>query len=231
MIQHCIASYGQSNVGSNIDADLSLLSNLKVYPLKNFDTRNRSFIGSALLFNNWQLAHIQLVKRDDYLKDLYLINYDLSDNVFIIKYNNKIFTFPINYVQNIRIDGRGNRVENYTIIRDENNLQMLFKEVVGGEIQLLSKTIIKIVRSNYNIALDAGNIRPKIVRHEKWYIAKDGKILELPKKLKHLKYNLETLSSVTNFLINQKINLKDEAELESAILNLNNKLEYYEINK
>ena len=69
LVQHFVAILGQSNVGPNIDADLSLASNLKVYPLGSFDLRDKSFIGSSLLFEDWQIARIKLVNRDAFLSD------------------------------------------------------------------------------------------------------------------------------------------------------------------
>ena len=230
LIQHCVAVDGQSNVGSEIDADLSLPSNLKVYPLGNFDTRDKSFIGSSLLFEDWQVAKIMPVKSDEFLDEPYKLNYDLRAKAFLIYTKGNAFSLPTIHVGQIKVYGRVNGGENYVVYRDMNNQHLLFKEIVNGEIQLLSNTSIKIIKSHYNAALDVGSIRPKIVKKEQLYIARNGHVYQLPKKRKDLGKRLDPHADIADFLKDQKIDLKDEAELKSAILKLNNKIEHYEIN-
>lgn len=232
MVQHYLAVVGQSNVGPNIDADLSLASNLKVYPLGSFDLRDKSFVGSSLLFTEWQIARIKLIKREKFLSEYLMINYDLEGQSFIVKNEGKLFELPSEGVDQIIIqDVKKGQEEEYMIYKDQNGIYGLFGKLVDGEIQLLTRTNVKIVEPNYNIALDVGTVRPKFVQYEELFLARNGKMYKLPKKRNQIRKSLEGQSEVAHFLTEQKVNLQDKAALKAAILKLNNKIERNEINK
>jgi hypothetical protein len=231
MIQHCFALMGQSNVGSNVDSDLSNLANLKVYALSDFDNRDKSYDGSSLLFETWQAAKIQPTKRDQPIDEIYFINYDLRKKMLLVNGEHKVFTLPTLYLNNFIVFGGSGRTEKYLIINDELG-SSLYKEIVDGEVSLLMKPGIRIIQPTYNVALDTGSLRPKIVRKDHKFIKSKGKLYELPKKLKHVKKHLKkTLPGVAKFLLDQKVNLKDDVELQSAIINYNNKIEKNETYK
>jgi hypothetical protein len=100
----------------------------------------------------------------------------------------------------------------------------MYKVLVNEPISLYSRINLKFIKANYNAALDTGNIRPKYVKEVKYFVSKNGELYELPKKRKSLKKALTGMSDVANYLDKQKIDLKDEVELISAILKLNNKI-------
>ena len=160
-----------------------------------------------------------------------MINYDLEGQSFIVKNNGKLFELPSETVNQIVIqDVRNGIEEEYMIYKDGNGVYGLFGKLVDGEVQLLTRTNIKIVEPNYNVALDVGTVRPKFVQFEELFIARDGKMYKLPKKRNQIKKSLEKQSDVAFFLTDQKVNPQDKAELKAAILKLNNKIEHNEIN-
>lgn len=224
LIQHCVALLGQTNVGSDIDADISLQSNLKVYPLGSFDNRDKSIIGSSLLFEGWQEAKLKPAQSDEFLKEPYILNYDLSSKEFIITKNGSLFNLSSMHISQIMINRNRIDKEIYETYTGEDNNYTLYKIIVDGNIRLLSLSTVTIVKPYYNVALNVGDLKPKYVQKKQLYIAINGLVYKLPDKRKSLFKSLATHLEIAQFLIDNKIDLKDEAEMKAAILNLNNKI-------
>jgi hypothetical protein len=221
--------FGQQNVGPNIDADLSLPSNLRVYALSEFDSRDKSYIGSKFLFEQWQYGKLRLANFDQFIQDEFLVNYDLMTHSFVINRDGNLLDLPAIRVHEAVIRNPISGVEETYSVRNYENTAVLFRDVLYGEISLLSKPYLRYIKVNYNVALDAGNLRPRIELDESLYLCAHGEFFELPKKEKKLQKSLAGLPVAAKFLARQNVDLADEHEVRSALVKLNNNLENYEI--
>ena len=224
-----VLSFGQQNLGPNVDADLSLPSNLRVYALSEFDSRDKSYIGSKFLFEQFQYGKLRLANFDQFIQDEYLLNYDLMTHSFVISQNGNLLDLPAIRVHEAVIRDPASGLEERYSVRNFDNTAVLFRDVLNGEISLLSKPHLRYIKKNYNVAIDAGNLRPRIELEEDLYVCQEGEFYELPKKEKKLLKSLSGLPSVAKFLVRHNVDPSDENQVRSALVKLNNNLENYEI--
>ncbi|MBT4969765.1 MAG: hypothetical protein HOM80_12230 [Bacteroidetes bacterium] len=59
-----------------------------------------------------------------------------------------------------------------------------FRTLSSGKITLLEKPAVKIIESDYNVALDVGHKERRYVKTIKLFVIIDGKVDELPRKKK-----------------------------------------------
>jgi len=92
------------------------------------------------------------------------------------------------------------------------------------ELQLLSMESAKIGKAYYNTALDAGDVKPSLLRSKALFIYKSERLFELPKKRKKLveKYaDDEVMKDIVEFFKKKRVGLKDFDEVQSALIELN----------
>ena len=216
--------YCQNNIGVNIDSDLSV-NNIRTYSVGAFDSRDASYKGSPLMWEDWKSASILLEGNKQYSENQYQVNYDAMANLFYIKMGSSIYNMTIDKVNSIEIMNSIESSTLYKVMKDEQQ-KVAFYEVLyqDDEIQLLMYTDVKIGKAFYNTALDAGDVKPSLVKTNSLYISKHDRLYELPRKRKQFiarygKY--AELKEVVEFFKENRVDLKDEEEVQSALVKLN----------
>ena len=218
------AVHSQTNVGVNIDSDLSVNNN-RTYSVGTFDNRDASYKGSPLMWEDWKSASILLEGNNQYSKNQYQVNYDALAKLFYIKMGSSIYNMTIDKVNSIQIMNSIESSTLYKVMKDDQEKIAIYEVLYqDDENQLLMHTDVKVGKAFYNTALDAGNVKPSLVKATTLYIAKHGSLYELHRKRKQFiaKYSENAeLKEVVEFFKENRVDLKDEEEVQSALVKLN----------
>lgn len=97
-----------------------------------------------------------------------------------------------------------------------------FEVMIEDDWTLLQKAEIEILKPNYVVALDAGNMNQSIIRKDVYYLFHDGELVRIPKqKKKAIRVLGDYVEDIEARVKAQKLNLKQEASLRKLVLALN----------
>lgn len=210
---------GQNNIGSNVDTDLdNIAGDYRVYAVGAFDNRDKSYDGSPLLFENGMESKVRFSGRTDFTDKSYQMNYNIVSQELLIENSESIVTFPSSIVDRMVVTDKGEIVD-YCFL--EGNVYRIILENQG--LRLLKNHEVKLIKANYNAALDAGNIKDKYVLKSDFWILLDDQLYKLPSNRRKLKKVPNEIRSVCNYLHAKKVDLGDEVLLKSALINYLNK--------
>lgn len=220
----CNGLFGQTNIGANIDSDLSV-ANIRAYSIGTFDNRETSYEGSPLLWKDWMYGTILLQGNKKYSDKEYRFNYNALDNVLYIRINNNIYEMLLNKVSCLNVLTGINVTSEYKVLSGKNSNVGLYEVLYSNEnLELIRSTEIEMQKPYYNAALDAGDVRPSLKRTDILYISRNGELYELPKKRKKLvsKYNqTREMKDIVSFFDKNRVDLKNDEEVRSALIDFN----------
>ncbi|MEL6845754.1 MAG: hypothetical protein AAFP02_21315, partial [Bacteroidota bacterium] len=97
-----------------------------------------------------------------------------------------------------------------------------FEVMIEDDWTLLQKAEIEVLKPNYVVALDAGNMNQSIIRKDVYYLFHDGELVRIPKqKKKAMRVLGDYVADIDDRVKVQKLNLKQEASLRKLVLALN----------
>jgi hypothetical protein len=103
---------------------------------------------------------------------------------------------------------------------DEKQKKGFYEVLVNGQVKLLRRTTVEVLRPDYNIALDVGSRDFRIIKKQKLYFSLDGSLFEMKKKT--LLSNLKASSiDVSNYLTKESVDWHDQKSLENLFMHLN----------
>lgn len=220
----CISLQSQTNIGVDIDSDLSVAS-MRTYSIATFDKRDVSYKGSPLLWENWMYAYILLDGNKKFLDKEYHINYDALTNLFYVRIGNKVHDMLLSKVTSLKVMTDLNEFTVYKAIRSQNSGMGLYEVLYSDDnLELVRRTQIEVVKSFYNTALDAGDVRSRLKRDDTLFLFKADQLFELPKKRKKLvkQYKeTEEIKDIVTFFKENRVDLKDEKSVQSALIEFN----------
>lgn len=227
LVQCCSVAISQGNIGANIDADLSQVSNIKVYALKSFDTRDKSIKGSSLLFNDWTPASIHFNRENLPDKKDFILNYDIQTNELLVRSEGQIMVIPLEIIDIIEVDVAKDskyEINSYVSLDIGNGSERIFEVLEDGEFQLLKSFSTKIIKGLYNAALDVGSVKSKIVIENEYYVYHNQTLYKLDKKKKKMESVFQKLKPLGKFYKKNSYKSKDEKKLCQDFKQINNNL-------
>lgn len=215
----CIGLQSQNNLGYNIDVDVTAITNY--YPIGTFDNRETAYKGSPLLWESFRYANILLEGNKMYSPREYHINYDIMSKRIYLRMGNDMHDLLLSKVNSLKLLTPSSDYVEYKVIRSDNADLGLYEILYTNEnLQLLKGTDAQVTKAHYNIALDAGNVRPRLKRSETLYVYKADQLFELPRKRKKLaKYKrTKEIKSIIEYLNRKRVDLKDDDAVQSALI-------------
>ncbi len=218
----CNSLLGQTNIGANIDSDLSVTVG-NAYPIGTFDNRETSYVGSPLLWKDWMYGNILLRGNKKYSDREYRFNYNALDNLLYIRIGDSVYEMMLSKVNCLDVITDVESKTLYKVLNGNSSNFSLYKVVYSDDMfELVKSTDVELQESYYNAALDAGDVRPKLKKSDKLYIFKNDQLFELPKKRKKLvdKYGRsKEMKEIVAFFDKNRVDLKSEEEIRSALIN------------
>ena len=172
--------------------------------------------GSADMFEDWQEADVYLDQGESKAK--LEINYDILNNVVAVKFQEKEYSLNPLAVDSMRLINRNQTLVNTRVLKGLQGDAMLLKVYEGPHVALYRKTLVEIIKPNYNELLNVGNRNYQIDQDTFHYLAEkaDQKYHEMKGRKKDFK-ELPQTDQVETFIKKQHLNLKEEADLIEAV--------------
>jgi len=194
-----------------------------------FDLREKTSVkGSMYYFDEWHDVHIRFANG----KSLsgYKGRYDLQFKSLELKRQNEIVEVPSSLIDEFLIEredpGAINGIDTLRFVKiSDGDLQSLgFVEVLeSGPISLLRGVELEVLPANYVTTHDAGNTGSKYVQKEVLIIASEDRIDRLSSKKKESAKILEEYQEKSkDYILDQKVNFKNQDEVTELIIHLNN---------
>jgi hypothetical protein len=166
-------------VGNNTTAGLDIQTNSGGF-VTQLPPAPPEIKGSYYLTEDWKRGSIYLKEMS--LKDYYF-KYDIQHNQFEIKIENQVKVLSGQRVEKFEQDDNTNAGLNiyvnsrgYTL--DGTPVQGFLQVIIDGNWDLVSKTEVKLVKSGYVAALDAGSPDAQLSKSDKYYLAdKQGHLI------------------------------------------------------
>ncbi len=144
----------------------------------------RDTVGSVFLYEKFTSGKIFLTTNE--IIENYPLNYDLEGQAMEIKTESEIKVLEVNriliFVCKNPATLQNDTFINGTIFRQPSGM---YRVLTSGNVNLLESVRIKIIRANYNVAMDVGNKNDEKVKEEKLFVLANGKFAELEKN-KHI---------------------------------------------
>jgi len=185
-------------------------------------------IGDVYLDAHWSQSSLLLFDDETLIND-YLTRYDIQNNEFEFRLKGGIKVLAGVKVKNIVwIDSLTkqprvmNNARDYTA--SVTPIDGFFEVLQDGEIQLLKKVYLEILRPNFSPALNVGSKDTKIIKKSEYFYAIKNKLNQIKKKTSLDAIQRYDSSFVLESLIKkEKINLNKESDLRRLFLILNSK--------
>ena len=183
---------------------------------------NYEIEGSPYIMESWTNATI-LFKSNEIIENI-PVKYDLKENLMEIKTKKTIKVCPperiIAFELNDSANGEVRAFVNCNQFKVEYSLVGFYEVLVDEEdgFMLLKKTEASIKESNYNPALDVGEMTAKIIKRDAFYIAKNKTAYSIPKRKKaFLKLFGKKSALIGDFVKREKSKLNDQEDLIKII--------------
>jgi hypothetical protein len=217
---------GQSNVGINIEADLSV-NNTRAYGVASFDQRDKSFSGSSLIWDGFLYSKVLLKGNSKYSEKDYKLAFDARLKTLYLRMHDNDYSFNIDMIDSISVETGIRLREKYVVLKDNEGITDLFRIVIQAkDFSLLEKKKVSFSKQYYNTALDVGELKPKISLSEHLYIHRSGNLFEIPKKRRKFIDEFEDVAEIkdiVSYFKEKKVNFKNHVEVQNALIELNKK--------
>lgn len=182
-------------------------------------------LGDVYLNEDWLLADIELNNGNTVLKNI-PVKINLQTSELEIKHQNQVKVLPSGKVKVFRLLMTNGTVEKFVNARayklDNTPLNGFLQSIDSGKWELLVRPEVKLVKSNYNQALDIGERNDKYVKGETLYLAKDNQLYETRlSRQKFVKNFSGSEDVVSAFIKEHNINIKKVEDLRVLVGFLN----------
>lgn len=192
--------------------------------IMNIQSKPKETKGSFYYNETWQKGTIKLFSGEE-IKD-YPLKYDMKMNRIDIKSNNSVKIISIGAIKEIiwiRSNGTIETLINTSLYKNTNEVGF-FSVINDGKISLLKKTDLKLLESNYNGVVVAGNESKRYIKKEKYFICSNEKLTYIkPKKKKILKNFKDKAEMLEKYADDNDLNFKNDNDL-NKIFNYYNSL-------
>lgn len=158
-------------------------------------SRTTQIIGDTYLDLHWAQSSLLLYTKDQLIED-YLTRYDIKNNEFEFRLQNGVRVLPGSKVKNMVWVDSLTKTPRYLInaqdyVNDGVPLAGFFEVLVEGDVPLLKKIYLEILKPNFSPALNVGSKDYKILKKVEYYYALEKNSYRIKKKS-----SLEELSAV-----------------------------------
>ncbi|GLR19432.1 hypothetical protein GCM10007940_40480 [Portibacter lacus] len=218
------SALGQSNVGVDIDADLSV-NNTRAYGLATFDKRDQTYEGSPLLWDEWTYGKIKLKGNDDFTVKDYQVIFDANRKLLYLKLGTTEYNVDLKMVDTLSLNSNFEFEQKFVTLQNKTGVYDLYEIILDSDnFSFLGKKDVELSKQFYNTALDVGSLKPRMSLVESLYIYRDGDLYEVPKKRKKFldKYSeTEKIKDIVSYFKQNKVNFKKTDEVQNALIELN----------
>jgi hypothetical protein len=179
------------------------------------DERIPSIAGSPYLVNNWSKGSITLYN-GKVIEDLPL-KYNVHSGEMLYHVDNK--TYILGSPDSVLFITMNNRRFMYLPFEEKKKMQKDYFEVITGDVsQLLIRHTVTLIKSNYNIALNAGEKDDRLEHKSNYYLRKERSVVLIDKKGESL-FNLlsDKSKELRNFASQNKISFTNKDDLTRIV--------------
>lgn len=187
--------------------------------IKSFGFPEKVTTGSKYLYKNWKLGTLEV---DAGVVKEYGMNIDLQNGYLEINTDVGIRAVPMKAVKTLTM-GHANTRDLQTFVSTQKyggtqvGVAGLFEVLVQNDTEttLLKYNFVEVKQGSYNATLDMGNNEIKYMIKEKYFMSKNGKLIEVsPNKKKFLgSFTGENRTQIENFLKENNVKLKDQEDI------------------
>lgn len=177
--------------------------------------------GTVYLHEEWQNGSVYL--NNVQLIEDYPLKYDLERNQMEIKLDRAIKVLPLEKIEKFIWENLGTGKEHVFINADkyvEENVPAfgIFEVIIDGNMKLLAKPELDLIKPSYNVQLDVGDKDRKYVKSAAYYLAKNERLFRVENKNKH-NFNLfgEHSNDIKKFVADHKLKFKREEDLTKIV--------------
>lgn len=211
-----------SVVFAQLDVDIQGLNDVSPYNrgTKGFDLRYEGVKGTPLLFEDWQVAKIQLANRDTFSASA-KINIDLEQNVLLLQWKDgKVGQISLSKIKAFQTEDKDGTHSWQLMTEKEvegttNSQLKVYETLSAGKFTLLKSVKKSFKKANFKEAYSIGNRFDEYIMQVDYWLREEQKpYQEIKLKRKALEEALPRQTSrIESVLKKQKLNLGDEKEM------------------
>ncbi|HYG01623.1 MAG TPA: hypothetical protein VD927_04215 [Chryseosolibacter sp.] len=191
-----------------------------------FGTAEKVTTGSKYLYDNWKIGTIQLQQGE--IKNC-PVNIDLKNHVIEMNTDNGVRVLAVSRIERLVVGLPNIDQQVFENAKKYNGAQAqiagLVEVLVNNETTLLKYNYSFVREGDYNAALAMGNNETKHVLKSKYFLHKEGKLVEIPTSRKKFIKNFPDASQkkIQNFFDETRLNLKKQDDLIAVCEFINDK--------
>lgn len=215
-----IGSGGGVSGGSGLSFDASSLG----ASIQEKEASAPKTIGTIYMDDNWNMGEIHLLNKQ--VVKGFPLKYDIKNNTVEVKVYSKIKVCPIGIITKFNWKGKDQfktkefvNCKGYEF-KDGTPLIGFFETIYNPEQRhkLFAKTNLRVIKPDYNIALDIGDRDSKIVKKNQYYLIDDNTVFLIEKnKRKSLILFQEKAPLIKRFMKKNKLKFNEENDLIKVI--------------
>lgn len=197
--------------------------------IKSFGFPEKVTTGSKYLYKTWKVGTLEV---DAGVVKEYGMNIDLQNGYLEINTDVGVRTVPMKAVKTLTMGLANTRdLQTFVATQRYGGTQVgaagLFEILVQNDTEttLLKYYFLEVKTGSYNAALDMGNNETKYVVKNRYFLSKNGKLVEVsPNKKKFLEsFSGENRTQVEAFLKESNVKLKDQEDIVAVCKFLNDR--------
>ncbi len=172
--------------------------------------------GSANLFEDWQKAELYL--NQGKTKSLLEVNYDIFNHIVAVRVDGKEYSLNPLVVDSLRLLDQSLTLVNTNVLPGLSGDALLLRVYQGPHVALYRKTLVEVIKPNYNELLHVGSRNYQIDQDILHYMGEKstGKYFELKGRKKDFK-ELSNSDKINTYIKQQHLNLKVESDLIDVV--------------
>ncbi len=172
--------------------------------------------GSANMFEDWQEAEVYL-NQGKTISQLE-VNYDIYNHIVAVRFQEKEYSLNPLVIDSMMLVDQSLTLVNTNVLPGLSGDALLLRVYNGPHVALYRKTLVEIIKPNYNELLHVGSRNYQIDQDILHYLGEKstGKYLELKGKKKDFK-EVSNSDKINTFIKQQHLNLKEESDLIEVV--------------
>lgn len=225
----CVSSYAQWAIPPQMRAS-NTLDNLAQNGLNQSDIlyglpmEPGKVVGDSYITKEWNVATIMLTDSEKIIEG-YPVRYDVKAGVLEIKSKSGIKVLNSKSIKSlVWLDSLQlpHYFLNADIFKEDGVSQSGLVEIlVDGEVTLLNKYSVEIIKPNYNVAMGSGSKDTKIIVKSAFYCAKEGKLTRIKSKGDVLEVSDNHSAAISKLISDKGLKVKNQVDLIEIFTNLN----------
>lgn len=177
-------------------------------------------VGDAFLRDYFSNG-VMLLYEGDQVVGGYAIKYDIQRDDFYLKRDRSIRVLAGSKVKNVvlvdSLSGVQEMFVNGSLLKDAEGTPYFgfFQVLRDGSLALLRRTHIEVKAPDFHPALNVGSKDHRVVKHQRYFYARDGKALPIPSGKKFISIFPGQEEAVASFIKINRLNTKSDAHLKA----------------